>query len=125
MTKINLRFEHGRLVFAVDGEEFYIEAADLLGLLDGQRVKQTFYDLDPAVIYVSFDNFDFIARFEALKEKGYSLAEIAEHESTTPERLEAWQTTRAGKIQQIKELNLSNFQAAVRGAKERIVNKRK
>lgn len=124
MKKINLKFEHGRLVFAVDDKEFYIDAADLLGLLDGRRVSGIFHELDPAVIFAGWDTLDFVSRFTALKEKGYTIDEIAEYEGTTKERLENWQTERAGLIQQIKDRSPSNFRAAVTGAGERIKNKK-
>lgn len=124
MKKINLKFEHSRLVFAVDGEEFYIDAVGLLGLLDRQRVSQTFHDLDPAVIYAEWDNLDFVAKYVALCEKDYSLEERAEYLGITKEKLEAWQMIRAGLIQQIKDKNPANFEAAVRGVSERIPNKK-
>jgi len=124
MKKVELRFQHGRLLFGVGDEEYFISSDDLMSLLDGQKVKQTFQELDPAVIFADWDNFDFIARFEALKEKGFAIDEIAEREGTTKERLETWLTERADVIQAIKDIKPSNFQAAVRGAKERIPNKK-
>ena len=121
---IELEFQHGQLVFKVRGDEYYITAADLLILLDQQRVRQIFHDLDPAVLFSSWDNFDFVAKYVALCEKDYSLEERAEYLGTTKERLEDWETIRAGKIKQIKEKNPSNFEAAVRGVSERIPNKK-
>ena len=121
---IELEFQHGQLVFKVRGDEYYITSSDLLDLLDGQRVNQIFHDLDPAVIYADWDNFDFVAKYVALCEKDYSLEERAEYLATAKERLEAWERIRAGSIRQIKDRNPANFEAAVRGAKERIPNKK-
>ena len=124
MKQITLDYQHGKLVFRIGSDEYYINSDDLLSLLDSQRVRQTFHDLDPAVIYAEWDNFDFVAKYVALCEKDYSLEERAEYLGTTKERLENWQTVRAGLIQQIKDRIPSNFKAAVTGAKERIPNKK-
>jgi len=43
---------------------------------------------------------------------------------TTKERLEGWMSERAGVIERIKNENPSNFAAAVRSIKERLVIKR-
>ena len=124
MEKIELKFQHGRLVFSVEDKEYFIASDDLLNLLDRQRTHEVFRSVDLGLVYADWERFDFIAELEVLKEKGLNLDEIASHVGTTKERLEGWMSERAGVIERIKNENPSNFAAAVRSIKERLVIKR-
>jgi len=124
MEKIELKFQHGRLVFSVGDKEYFITSDDLLNLLDRQRTHEVFRSVDLGLVYADWERFDFIAELEVLKEKGLNLDEIASHVGTTKERLEGWMSERAGVIERIKNENPSNFAAAVRSIKERLVIKR-
>ena len=124
MEKIELKFQHGRLVFSVGDKEFFITSDDFLNLLDQQRTHEIFHSVDPAVIYADWERFDFVVEMEVLKERGLNLDEIASHVGTTRARLEGWMSERTGVIERIKNENPSNFAAAVRGRKERPMIKR-
>ena len=118
MREVKLKYHHDKIVFDVEGKEFYVSAADILDLVDHDKTFQRFNELKPEVRYAELETFDSVAVYTAAVAKGWPIEKIAKRLNTSKATLESWLEERQDAIEVIKASRPDDFRAFVSRLKE-------
>jgi len=121
MQKIDINYEHEKLVLSVGKQRFYISEKDVLELIDRQKTKERFEDANLGKIYGDFENRYFLAQVVALEQRGLSLTGIADYLGVSADHLKKWFEERPEQVERIK--SDPQFKSTVNALQERMPRK--
>jgi hypothetical protein len=112
MKEIEIKFEHRRLVFEIDGKSYFIPSSKFIELLNPEEMRNIFRGLDPHVKFADLNRFETAVLYSNLKDRGASSEEIAAALKVSELKLSSWLEAIGEKfIEDIKKRKKDSFNA--------------